>query len=223
MNNISKDDAPSLYNSALWADADSEAFYSYNGGNLGTTSYKVQGDPPPNSFWRFTPSGASGSWSEVVADTSPNFSTLTRSVDGYYASGGGLGFALGGYVGAATEAGLPRDFDGYEIPGMVIYNTTSSQWYNVTSPGSNDVAAYGAAHYVPIFGPAGILMTFGGFQGDSAASFDWVLLYEPISQTWHYQRATGDLPPKADAPCVVGIEGDDDTYEACQGPCPIDL
>lgn len=97
---------------------------------------------------------------------------------------------------------------------------SSQDWYNVStkSISYDGTAAYGAAQFVPSFGPAGLLFVLGGSSGtDSSLQYfplGNITMYEPISQTWVWQQATGDAPtPGADSTCVVGIEGDDDTYE----------
>lgn len=39
-------------------------------------------------------------------------------------------------------------------------------------------------------------------------------MFEPVSKQWHTQKVTGDHPQFSQSQCVVGLEGDNGTYEA---------
>ena len=106
---------------------------------------------------------------------------------------------------------------------MVVYNDTSQEWYNVSSTGFSyyGAAVGGAAQFVPSFGPAGLLLVFGGTTVNGQyVPYNNVYMYEPLSQQWQTQKATGDLPNQATNFCVVGVEGDDDTYEVWRPHLP---
>jgi hypothetical protein len=49
-------------------------------------------------------------------------------------------------------------------PGLVVFNTTSQQWSNITSDGYAPTGKVynGAGHFVPSFGPNGLLLFMGG-------------------------------------------------------------
>lgn len=222
LNQIPKS-APVLNQEALWLASSNHSFYAYDGGvswalDDGNDWYT----PPYNQLWEFHPTGDSGRWSEAFIPPSSNFSTLSRVQYATYSSGNGLGFALGGMqTGGTTDSG---DDVWYELPGLVIYNMTSSIWYNVSADGLTfyGKTASGAAQYVPSFGPAGLLLYIGGKTGgdsplgwDSGGVFstDAVYMYEPISQQWGSQKVSGDHPAQVENLCVVGVEGDNDTYE----------
>ena len=171
-------------------------------------------DPPsPNELWQFIPDGAAGAWLQVTAPPSSNFSTLTRTTDGIYASGNGLGFALGGHVDQWTVAGAKVPFN---VSGMVVYNLTSQQWYNISSTGYSFESGIseGQGLFVPSFGPAGLLFVFGGIAGNSYATFDYAYMYEPISQQWKWQKTGGSIPAGVTRPCAVGVDSGNGTYEA---------
>ena len=213
LNTISKGSAPVLADESLWLGPTGDTFYVYNGRtNWWRPTVSEDPAPPENAMWQFTPSGDSGTWSQVAIPPTSNFSTLTRTYFGASATDNGLGFTLGGWVSDHTIDSLTDD-DSFTIPGMVVYNATSEQWYNVSSAFDNGIAVNGHAHFVPSYGPAGLLFIFGGWQGSDETSFEWTLIYEPISQQWQSQKVTGNLPTKVDNPCVVGVEGDDGTYE----------
>ena len=135
---------------------------------------------------------------------------------GLYAfSPSGLGFALGGEVLGAPSTDLAStDL----ASGLVIYNDSSTQWYNVSTAcfTYNGRAAEGAALFVPIYGPEGLLFAFGGFSGDEQyVSFTEAYIFEPQSGQWAQQSVSGDIPNATADPCVVGLEGDEGTYEVC--------
>ena len=159
----------------LWNDPSNSSFYAYDGG----LSYAIPlGDPPPNQLWQFKPSGSSGAWSQVEQPASSNFTTLSRVQSAISASGGGLGFALGGLRNGAT--GYPKGT--LDTPGMVIYNFTSRDWFNVSTTGYsyNGIAMDGAGIFVPSFGPAGLLFVLAGLIGSSGA----VSLPLLVSRPW---------------------------------------
>lgn len=205
-------EAPALVSQALWVDTAGTSFYAFDGGvSWALPSYELP-PPPPNELWQFTPSGNSGHWSLMDPLASSNFNGLIRGYHGIYASSAGLGFALGGIENAATtnETGASR------IPGMVMYNITSQNWYNVSASGysPDGVAMDGAAQYVPSFGPAGLLFVFGGSLANKIfPGTDEVSIFEPISQQWSSQEVSGAKPSPVLSPCVVGAQGDNNTYE----------
>lgn len=157
--------APTLMSQALWNDPGDSSFYAYDGG----LSYAIAlGSPPPNQLWQFQPSGSSGAWSQVEQPASSNFTSLRRVQAEIYASGGGLGFALGGLQNPATGNAQGT----VDTPGMVIYNFTSMQWFNVSTTGYsfNGIAMDGAGLFVPTFGQAGLLFVLAGLIGASSAA-----------------------------------------------------
>ena len=90
------------------------------------------------------------------------------------------------------------------------------QWSNSSIP-SHLVRPNGMnalLNSVPNFGPVGLLLAAGTGTVDNAPRrFDNITVYEPSDKTWHNQIATGDIPAGRDAPCTVGIQGDNGTYE----------
>jgi hypothetical protein len=193
--------------------------------------------PPPNALWAFQPSGNSGEWSQISIDASSNFSSLSRITAGSYAYGNGLGFALGGTESYATyhyDYDDVHDFSlvpgklslpGAPCPqitadsqlGLVINNFTSREWFNLSSSSYSyyGLANNGMAHFVPSFGPNGLFMTFGGSSttDQQLVPMDTVSMFDPWTQQWREQATTGDMPGETENACVVGVEGDDGTYE----------
>lgn len=159
LNPIPKD-SPQLNREALWL-LDNN-IYQYDGGR----SEAFPGDwwvgaPETNQFWEFHPSGDSGRWTQKSVITPPTRPPLVEVDQAYYASGNDLGFAIGGvedvasyYEYSSTNADAWR-----RVPGVVMYNSTSQEWYNASTKAftDNGLAIQGAAHFVPNFGPEGIL------------------------------------------------------------------
>lgn len=72
----------------------------------------------------------------------------------------------------------------------------------------------GILESVPTFGPEGLLLAAGtGTLNNAPPLFDNITIYEPNTQTWHNQIATGNIPLGRDGLCSVGIQGDNGTYE----------
>ena len=72
----------------------------------------------------------------------------------------------------------------------------------------------GAAQFVPSFGPAGLLFVFeGSVFNNILPGTDSVSIFDPISQQWSSQEVTGAKPSPVLSPCVVGAQGDNNTYE----------
>ena len=218
--------APVLRGPALWVDIDQKTFYAYGGTSGGPGA---DYDPPPNELWRFTPSGNSGSWSEVsLAPESENFTNLVRTVGSGATSGRGLGFSLGGIESLPTS--VYNQLGDLPVPGMVVYNTSSQLWYNVSAldqstTQSTGLYYHGATHFVPSFGPEGLMFAIAGSVPQAGGSntlantlldTGTVSIYEPVSQQWKTQVVTGSAPAPCIQPCIAGAQGDNGTYEV---PC----
>lgn len=219
INTIKPKKAPVLNGQALWLDADNQTIYTYDGGiSQAVPDWWTFETPPANALWEFSPD--SGSWSSAYISPSSIFSSLVRVSASIHAYGNGLGFAMGGFQTDATKANiLPTIFDSTLVPGMVIYNIKSQEWYNVSTTDytSSGFTIQGAAHFVPSFGPNGLLFVFGGQYGPADnlqySQFEYAWMYEPYSKTWSSQQVSGDIPSVGNAACVVGAQGDNGTYE----------
>ena len=208
-------EAPALISQALWVDSSGTSFYAFDGGLSYLLQLHEQPPPGPNQLWQFTPSGRSGDWSLVGPPATSNFTSLVRGYYGIYTYGAGMGFALGGMEGAATNNAIEAGTS-VLIPGMVMYNITSEDWYNVSASGYSygGSAMDGAAQFVPPFGPAGLLFVFGGSVANGVLpGTDRVSIFDPTSQQWSWQEVSGATPSSVLSPCVVGARGDNNTYE----------
>lgn len=205
---------------ALWLDGTALAFYVYDGDVSG--AYFSPKIPSANELWKFTPSGTTGTWEQILPQASSNFSNLVRITHGYYASGNGLGFALGGFetVWTMQYAEDRTNVDIGPTPGLIMFNSSASDqpWRNISSTSANypaGIAMSGAAHFVPDFGPEGLLFVIGGYidAGGAFAQTSQVTIFEPISQQWTTQVTTGKQPEPLQSQCLVGAKGDNGTYE----------
>jgi hypothetical protein len=95
----------------------------------------------------------------------------------------------------------------------VPYGTSHLQ--HVVRDISDGTSARAAAHFVPSFGPNGLLFVLGGQVGYSATyvSTSSVNFFDPVSQQWKIQAVSGNPPPPSETSCVVGAPGDNGTYE----------
>lgn len=151
----------------------------------------------------------------------PNQPPRTSNIDFLNRYGGGLGFAIGGQEDEGTNQVYGVNGATVNAPNMVVYNTSSQEWYNVSTRAISyyGTAQYGMAQFVPSFGPVGLLFVLGGqaVSGDTNSdpyfSFQNLSFYEPVSQTWKFQTASGQFPQEVVTPCVTGVDGDNGTYE----------
>ena len=222
---IAKGSGPFLNYEALWADPSGKSFYAYDG----ELSFWYGGSsiPPPNQLWEFSSSdgGGSGQWSQISISPASNFSSLVRTIASSNSFSGELGFAMGGLQRGRTDDQVTAG-----VPGMTIFNMSSTEWYNVSTAvvTSDSTTVFGSAQYVPYFGPSGLFITLGGLAtdvgfvtDDEESTSSWfplnnISMYEPSSQTWRSQMTTGEAPQGLSRTCVVGTEGDDNTYEVSQ-------
>ena len=210
--------APVLNSGVLWQDLTNDSFYAYDGGYSWAVTVPASG--PDNSLWQFKSSGSSGTWSQVpLLQQSTNFTSLVRTVGGASASGHGLGFVLGGLQNGQT-AGNDYIVGAVPVPGLVVFNSSSQAWYNISALGysGDGISINAAAQFVPSFGPNGLLVVIGGevsapTYAPTLLSTDTISLYEPSSGVWKTQAVTGAVPQPRVNSCVVGAQGDNDTYE----------
>ncbi|KAL0932015.1 kelch repeat protein [Colletotrichum truncatum] len=212
-----KRSAPTMMRQAIFTDNSTNAIYIWGG----FISY--QNKLPDAQLWRFNPDGSgSGSWNTEIKPGHSSFVSLERSQGGIYVSTPDSGFYFGGYS-QATSDPTPSG----PVPGYLQFNFTdqTQAWTNHTDvPYSQyGTIAGGAAHYVPNYGPNGLVMLLGGGQyavgGGAAAddvgllAFDTLYFMDPVTKKWYTQRTSGNAPAPRQWHCVVGARGDQNTYE----------
>lgn len=216
---IKKSGQRSLNYAALWADHTSKSFYSYGGEISVFQAYLGLPIPPAMALYQFHPSGAHGYWSNVAMPAQSNFGSISRLSQSASTSYDGVGFALGGTQNAATTSSIIYGYGWYD-QGLIIWNSSLSHWHNVSSQGySSQAPGNGDLHFVPSFGPSGLLFSIGGIIYDrstkrqSNVDNSQVYIYEPSSRRWAAQSTSGSAPPGFEDGCMVGAQGENGTYE----------
>ena len=206
----------------LWAGSDGKSFYAYGGAPM----FALKPFNPVNSLWQFS----QGVWSSV-GQNGNSFPSINRVAGGLGASGPGTGYVLGGFDSGTmpywSEAGFTP------VPGLLSYDMKSDTWTNVSaSPffSFDGTAINGAMEYVPDFGSDGLLITMGGEVGEipglpgwldlgqNMLSFSNISIYDPSTDNWYWQTATGytgpaDIPTGASLFCHTGARSSESTYE----------
>ncbi|OLN83698.1 Kelch repeat-containing protein-like protein 6 [Colletotrichum chlorophyti] len=209
--------APKMMRQAIFTDNSSNAFYIWGG-------FSPYGASPPRAqLWKFNTDGSGGgSWSTEIKPGNDAFTGLTRSQGGTFVSTPDSGFYFGGYA----EAGSDPNPNG-PVPGFLQFNYTATDqaWTNHTDvPYSNyRTLVGGSAHYVPTYGPNGLIMILGGGehvigsgQGvDNVGylSFGSIWFMDPVTKEWYSQRTSGNAPGPRMWHCTVGLQGPNNTYE----------
>ena len=218
--NIDKGLCPNLNVIRFWTDTAANTVYAYGGMFSLLNPWVGNNTFPPESFWSFTPD--SGTW-QFLNQSSSVFNSLIRPGQGSVAAGDIGGFNLGGYA-SANESREAFTTGTIPIPGLQFYNVTSQEWSNksATAYAPHGTAIWSGTVYVPIWGPADLLVAFGGqtspdfsvfSDGAAYLSMSTISLFDPSTGSWYHQEAIGDTPSQRDRFCVVGIDsGDHATY-----------
>ena len=220
--NIDKGPCPNFDFIRFWTDLAANTVYAYGGEFSWLNPWIGSTTVPLESLWSFTPSSNGGVW-QSLDQSSSVFNSITRPGYGSVASGDIGGFNLGGSADIHISQKTPI-YQAIPIPGLQFYNFTSKEWINNSATGNTPLgtAVYSGTAYVPTWGSAGLLLAFGGqttlnlstFEDGAAyLSMSNISLFDPSSQLWYHQLATGDVPTQRDRFCVVGITGgDNSTY-----------
>jgi hypothetical protein len=202
---------------AIWTDQEAGEFYVWCGAWLGGKHMTE------NELWKFTVDGTGGgTWALEVASNSAMFKGLTQSDYTVFANTPDTGFAIGGMATGWTDKGRAKN---QAIPGMVAFNMKKKLWYNGTTSFSpvHTIAA-GSAHYIPDFGPDGLVMVLGGYAPLVDEVLDWAVMesynlrnltfFNPQTKEVYWQAATGDIPdnPRTQF-CLTGFRNPDGGYE----------
>ena len=217
---IGKGSCPNFDNIRFWTDVAANTVYAYGGTFSELNPWVDSTTVPLESLWSFTPSADGGIW-QSSDQSSPVFDSITRPCQGSVASGAIGGFSLGGYADRYTSQNTYDDTSSnwIPVPGLQFYNFTSKEWFNESATAFTPygTAAWSGTVYVPTWSPAGLLVAFGGqtssnlvtfFDGTAYLPMSNISLFDPSTQLWYHQEATGEIPTPRDRFCVVGINGD---------------
>lgn len=202
----------------IWTDHAAGNFYLWGGSWL---RGKLMTE---NALWKFTPDGeGGGTWARESPKNAALFDNLEQPEFVAFANSNDTGFAIGGLSSHATK------LNGHiqAIPGMVTFNMETKLWRNGTtdfSPIQVDTPAGGSAHYVPNFGPNGLVMLLGGTAHPIDGRVDWktskpydlenLTFFDPQTKETYSQVATGTIPPTPRTQfCLTGFQNPDGGYE----------
>ncbi|KAI9774109.1 MAG: hypothetical protein M1840_005202 [Geoglossum simile] len=221
---IDKGLCPSLNEIQLWPNPANNTFYAYGGQLSYLVPFAGVSTVPLESFWAFkADSNGGGSWSQLDTSDNPAWISLTRTAGGLWATSPSTGYNLGGYSGSRTSQ--RTSIDGFiPIPGLQTYSYTTGEWSNRSAIGYSKfgTAQAGGMVHVPTWGPSGLLVMVGGqtsplnlwSDGGTMVPMSNITVFEPKSQTWYHQIASGDVPSQRNRFCIVGARGgDNSTYE----------
>lgn len=209
---------PSLDHQTLLFNSKDGAVYSYGGESSSQSPSLYIAEPL--SVWKFVPDGkGKGSWSvHLTASDAPFQQGALRPLGALFASGDKEALLLGGFSNAATSPQTAKIEigSGVPIPGMMKLDFNDKQLKNISASGYSEysTAAWGGMRFIPSLGPHGVYVMIGGetpppgqYQhGASLRRMDNITVYEPVTQRWFYQIATGDeLPSPRIYFCIAGI------------------
>ena len=215
---INKGSCPNFNHIRFWTDEAANIVYAYGGSFSDLNPWAGVTTVPLESLWYFSPSGDGGLW-QSPEQSSSIFRDITRPMLGSATSGHIGGFNLGGCADDHTSQ-KTNTAGAIPIPGLQFFNFTSKEFFNYSATGftPDGTAEYSGTAWVPTWGTAGLLVAFGGqtspnltqaTDGEAYLTMSNISLFEPSTQLWHYQLATGDIPTQRDSFCVVGINGGD--------------
>lgn len=203
---------PAKANVVLWKDEAAGVFYSW-GGKF-PNGRNITANP---ELWKFTADGnGGGSWSLVDAGTRD----LPSAEDGAWTSTPDTGFVVGGIVHGYTRINFHGQLE--VLTGMMTFNLKKPAWSSGTvgfSPLGANGLVYTSAEYVPVFGPNGIIMLFGGYSpptpplvADFSKSYgrpidmENLTFFDPVTKQAFWQKTTGTIPttPRGEF-CAVGF------------------
>lgn len=216
---IPKAPGPVKANVVLWGDRVRNSFYSWGGKwEFGQNMKKAE-------LWKFSADGSGGGkWSVENPSNPSTFNGLVPSEYMAFTTVNNTGYAIGGTASGWTQLGREHS---QTIPGMLSYNFDTKEWTNGTmAEGFSplNTLAMASAHYVPIFGPGGLVMVMGGcqpevdqepsFENSPNLNFENLTFFDPGAKKTFSQKATGDIPPSPRTEfCMTGFQNTDGGYE----------
>ncbi|KAI9847228.1 MAG: hypothetical protein M1838_000988 [Thelocarpon superellum] len=172
----------------------------------------------PKSLWQLKVDGNGGGiWSDATPDlTDDTYKTLTRPSTGVSMYSNTSALYLGGWMDYQTlpQTNAMNTSQTVPMPGLVEYNFQNNTWTNHSSaPYSPEgFAALGEMVFVPSYGAQGLFVMLGGASdglqtyatNNTMRGFDNITIYDPASQKWYQQKATGIIPEPRYQFCAVG-------------------
>lgn len=187
----------------------------------GTIEFGPETTVPPLNLWKVSVDGQGGGyWTDVEFSGSKSFQLFRPS----YGSGTtieGVGYYIGGGITPGTDKSATKEMS---RAGITMFNMSSGEWDTRSSIGLGDQGTISGGQIVKIpasgRGSRDLLVFLGGFDpgarvysASSFYSFQNITVYDPYSDKWFSQQATGSAPSLRASFCAVAISGDIGTHE----------
>ncbi|KAK4251770.1 hypothetical protein C7999DRAFT_10577 [Corynascus novoguineensis] len=220
--------APKKTGAILWTNNEEDAFYMWGGTFPLGQQFNIS-DP---ALWKFTADGkGGGEWSEVVPANRGLFATIQSGYQIAAATTDTTAFAIGGAIARRGQPDVPEvetENGGSGEPtlgGMVTYEPVTNMWANETENSPFPTLVGAAAHYLPSFGPNGLIILLGGYTPpageywmehleSSARDLYNLTFFDPQTKQVYWQLTTGDIPlsPRTEA-CTAVVTAPDGGYD----------
>lgn len=216
-----------LSDQAIWNHPSGDGFYIYGG----RAPYMINMNKiTKDGIWKFTVDGnGSGTWA-LERPSNPDFLKKLNLTDKaafaatHDSSGGGVAFVIGGMTSIeidpdSNNTSIVTDPDHWSrtpISGMVSYDMKSrmfgwSDTRTVMPPRGKMID--GRAHFVPQFGPNGLVLVLGGEISGRILDFNNITFYDPKTGQWGWQKTVGYAPTERETFCMVGMASPAGNYE----------
>ncbi|KAK3299801.1 uncharacterized protein B0H64DRAFT_1311 [Chaetomium fimeti] len=207
---------------AVWTDPEASHYYLW-GGNWGAFGDNVEAG---NTLWKFTPdAGDGGVWTKEHSINPNLFDQLDMTRLSAYASTNTTAFVIGGLASGATDPGR-QPYHNQAVTGMLTFNMRTREWGDGATEfgfSPDDTLVGASAHWVPNFGPNGLIMLLGGvapvpiqdttFPDAPAFDFRNLTFFDPETKQAYWQTATGSIPRPRSKFCATGFANVDGGYE----------
>ncbi|KAL2066756.1 hypothetical protein VTL71DRAFT_2828 [Oculimacula yallundae] len=157
----------------------------------------------------------SESWVQVYNSSDSIWKTITWPRQPSFAYSPTASYALGGFTKAAGDTTASM------LMSMAVMNKTTGSFQAQSEVGEFSTTGgvnQGEGHFVPSFG--GLVIFIGGVAysdavvGASLRSMSKIDIYNPSTQKWYTQSASGDVPSGRKNFCMTGAQGkNQSTYE----------
>ncbi|KAJ4419551.1 hypothetical protein N0V85_000961 [Neurospora sp. IMI 360204] len=189
-----------LSDQAIWNDPSGDAFYIFGG----RAPYMIHMDKiTKDGIWKFTVDGTGGGTWTLEKPSNPdalkklNLTDKAAFAATHDSSGGGVAFVIGGMTSIEIDPDSnntsivtdPKHWYRTPIPGMVSYDMKSKTFSRIdTSAVMPPLGTLidGRAHFVPQFGPNGLVLVLGGQIGERILDFNNITFYDPKSGRFIY-------------------------------------
>jgi hypothetical protein len=156
------------------------------------------------ALWKFVADGkGGGTWSLEEPANPTLFGDLHPTEDSAFANTNDTGFAIGGVAHRFSELGRGSTDP---IIGIATFDMKTKTWRNATTDfGFSETFIQGSAHYLPSFGPSGVILQLAGYAPPLPSRLNEsfgpandlrnLSFFDVQTKKRHWQMATGSIPP----------------------------